>query len=64
MRRTDTSGKQIDCNGFMIDMFTVVVSYEKLNNVLTEAKQLAEDYINMEEKELRRLADEYHRFAE
>lgn len=76
VQRTDKCGKQIDCDGFMvkifdssdesvmIDMFTAAVGYELLNYSLLEAEQLAKDYINIEEKELRRLTDEYHRYAE
>ncbi|MDE5565203.1 MAG: hypothetical protein K2I93_08595 [Oscillospiraceae bacterium] len=55
----DNSDKYI-----MIDVFTAAVGYELLNNILAGAEQLAKDYINMEEKELCRLSDEYHRYAE
>ena len=75
VQRTDSFGKQIDCDGFMIhifdnsdkhimiDVFMATVGYELLNNVPPEAEQLAKDYINMEEKELCSLLDEYHRYA-
>ena len=76
VQRADKCGKRINCNGFIIkifdnpdeniiiDMFTAAVGYELLNDSLTEAEQLAKDYINMEEKELRRLIDEYDRYVE
>lgn len=74
--RTDTSGEKVFCHGFtieifdvseksvMIDTFTAAVGYELLKNSLTEAEQFVKDYISMEEKELRRLVDEYHKYAE
>ncbi len=46
----------------IIDMFTAAVGYELLKNSLSEAEQFAKDYVSTEEKELRKLMDEYHSY--
>ena len=74
IQKKTPDGILTDHNGFLIqisddtdkntviDFFTAAVGFELLENSLSEAEQLAKDYINMEEKELRRLLEEYHSF--
>lgn len=63
--RQDRQGNTIECDGFIIEIFTkdsdipvnvfnAAVGYELLENSIDEAEQLAKDYIDVEEKELRR----------
>lgn len=64
--RQDRQGRTIECDGFIIEIFTqdsevpldvfnAAVGYELLENSLAEAEQLAKDYIDVEEKDLRRI---------
>lgn len=66
--RRDRQGRTIECDGFIIEIFTqdsevpldvfnAAVGYELLENSLAEAEQLAKDYIDVEEKDLRRIED-------
>ena len=63
--RQDRQGNTIECDGFIIEIFTkdsdipvnvfnAAVGYELLENSIDEAEQLAKDYIDVEEKELRK----------
>jgi len=63
--RKDRQGRTIECDGFIVEIFTqdsdipvnvfnAAVGYELLENSIDEAEQLAKDYIDVEEKELRR----------
>ena len=62
--RRDRKGRTIECDGFIVEIFTqdsdipvnvfnAAVGYELLENSIYEAEQLAKDYIDVEEKELR-----------
>ena len=76
VQRETQNSRLIDCDGFLIeifdnpdetvavDLFTVAVGYELLENSISEAEQFVKDYINSEKKELCRLLDEYHSFEE
>lgn len=66
--RQDRQGKTIECDGFIVEIFTpdsdvpvnvfnAAVGYELLGNSIDEAEQLAKDYIDIEEKDLRRIED-------
>lgn len=59
--RRDRQGRTIECDGFIIEIFTqdsevpvdifnAAVGYELLENSIYEAEQLAKDYIDVEEK--------------
>lgn len=62
IRRVDKKGRDILCEGFLIQVFTdeterieidnfsAAVGFEILENSLAEAKQLAKDYIDCEGK--------------
>lgn len=62
IRRVDKKGRDILCEGFLIqvfadeterieiDNFSAAVGFEILENSLAEAKQLAKDYIECEGK--------------
>lgn len=62
IRRVDKKGRDILCEGFLIqvfadeterveiDNFSAAVGFEILENSLAEAKQLAKDYIDCEGK--------------
>ena len=62
IRRVDKKGRDILCEGFMIQVFedeteqaeiynfSAAVGFEILENSLAEAKQLAKDYIDCEGK--------------
>ena len=63
--RQDRQGRTVECDGFIIEIFTqdsdipvnvfnAAVGYELLENSIDEAEQLAKDYIDVEEKELRK----------
>lgn len=63
--RQDRQGNTIECDGFIIEIFTkdsdipvnvfnAAVGYELLENSINEAEQIAKDYIDVEEKELRK----------
>ena len=63
IRRVDKKGRDVLCEGFMIqvfeveteqveiDNFSAAVGFEILENSLTEAEQFAKDYVNCEGKE-------------
>lgn len=69
LRREDKDGNDICCNGFTIevfadesekleiDIFSAAVDFELLKDSLEEAEQFAEDYIDCEEKEYKRIMD-------
>ncbi len=59
--RQDRQGRTIECDGFIVEIFTqdsevpvnvfnAAVGYELLENSIDEAEQLAKDYIDVEEK--------------
>lgn len=63
--RQDRQGRTIECDGFIVEIFTqdsevpanafnAAVGYELLENNIDEAEQLAKDCIDIEEKELRK----------
>lgn len=63
IKRVDKKGKEVLCEGFMIqvfedeteqveiDNFSVAVGFEILENSLAEAEQFAKDYVDCERKE-------------
>lgn len=64
--RQDRQGRNVECDGFIVeifiqdsetpvDVFNAAVGYELLENSIDEAEQLAKDYIDVEEKELRKI---------
>lgn len=66
--RRDRKGRTIECDGFIVEIFTqdsdipvnvfnAAVGYELLENSIYEAEQLAKDYIDVEEKKLCRIDD-------
>jgi hypothetical protein len=71
LQREDKDGNNIRCSGFTIeifedesekieiDIFSVAVDFEILENSVDEAEQFAKDYIDSEEKEYRRMLDEF-----
>lgn len=73
LSREDKKGKNVDCEGFTIevfsdeseslgiDVFSAAVDFELLKNSLEEAVQFAKDYIDSEEKEYQRMIDEFCR---
>lgn len=73
LHREDKDGNDIRCEGFTIevfadesekleiDVFSVAVDFELLKDSLEEAKQFAMDYIDCEEKEYRRMIDEFNK---
>ena len=66
IRRVDKKGRDVLCEGFMIqvfedeteqveiDNFSAAVGFEILENSLAEAEQFAKDYVDCEEKNARR----------
>lgn len=62
IRRVDKKGRDVLCEGFMIqvfedeteqveiDNFSAAVGFEILENSLSEAEQFAKDYVECEEK--------------
>ena len=66
IKRVDKKGKDILCEGFMIqvfedeteqvelDNFSAAVGFEILEKSLAEAEQFAKDYVECEEKNARR----------
>lgn len=59
--RRDRKGRTIECDGFIVEIFTqdsdipvnvfnAAVGYELLENSIDEAEQLVKDYIDVEEK--------------
>ena len=71
LSREDKNGEIVACEGFTIevfsdesekveiDVFTVAVDFELLQNSFEEAVQFAKDYIDSEEKEYQRMLDEF-----
>lgn len=71
LSREDKNGEIVACEGFTIevfsdesekveiDVFTVAVDFELLQNSFEEAVQFAKDYIDCEEKEYQRMLDEF-----
>lgn len=67
--RDGKNGEKIHCKGFMIeifadesekvelDVFSAAVDFELLKNDASEAEQFAKEYIDCEEKELKRLEE-------
>lgn len=66
--RHDRQGRTIECNGFIVEIFTqdsevpvnvfnAAVGYELLENSIDEAEQLAKDYIDVEEKKFGIISD-------
>ncbi|MDO4944164.1 MAG: hypothetical protein Q4E74_03070 [Ruminococcus sp.] len=74
LHREDTDGNDIRCKGFTIevfvdesekleiDVFSVAVDFELLKDSFEEAEQFAKDYIDCEEKEYRRMIDEFNEY--
>lgn len=70
--RENENGKIVACEGFRIevfsdesekleiDVFSAAVDFELLKDSLEEAEQFAKDYIDCEEKEYRRIIDEFN----
>lgn len=63
--RQDRQGRTVECDGFTVEIFTqdsdipvnvfnAAVGYELLENSIDEAEQLVKDYIDVEEKKLRK----------
>lgn len=67
--RDGKNGEKIHCKGFMIeifadeserielDVFSAAVDFELLKDDVSDAEQFAKEYIDCEEKELKRLID-------
>lgn len=74
LHRENKDGNDICCNGFTIevfadesenleiDIFSAAVDFELLGNSFEEAEQFAKDYIDCEEKEYRRMIDEFNEY--
>lgn len=72
LHREDKDGNGVRCNGFtievfvdeservQIDVFSAAVDFELLKNSLEEVEQFAKDYVDCEEKEYRRMIDEFN----
>ena len=72
LHREDKGGNDVRCNGFtievfsdeserfQIDVFSAAVDFELLKDSLEEAEQFAKDYVDCEEKEYRRMIDEFN----
>lgn len=72
LHREDKDGNDIRCEGFtievfadeservQIDVFSAAVNFELLGNSFEEVEQFAMDYIDCEEKEYRRMLDEFN----
>lgn len=72
LHRKDKDGNDIRCNGFTIEVFadesekieinvfSVAVNFELLKDSLEEAEKFAKNYIDCEEKEYRRIIDEFN----
>ena len=68
IKRVDKRGKDVLCEGFMIqvfedeterveiDNFSAAVGFEILENSLAEAEQFAKDYVDCEGKEYQRFS--------
>ena len=71
LQREDKNGNVVICDGFNIevfidkseeteiDIFSAAVGHEILDSTAEEAEQFVKDYIDSEEKEYKRLAEEY-----
>ena len=71
LQREDKNGNVVVCEGFNveiftdesedteIDIFSAAVGHEILNTSADEIEQFVKDYIDSEEKEYKRLVDEY-----
>ena len=71
LSREDKNSEKVTCEGFTIevfadesedveiDVFSAAVDFELLKNSLEEVEQFAKDYIDSEEKEYRRMLDEF-----
>lgn len=74
LHREDKDGNDVRCNGFTvevfadksekleIDVFSAAVDFEIFENSLSEAEQFAKDYIDSEEKEYRRMINEFNAY--
>ena len=62
LHREDKDGNDICCNGFTIEVFSAAVDFEIFENSLSEAEQFAKDYIDSEEKEYRRMINEFNEY--
>ena len=74
LSREDKNGEIVICEGFTIevfadeseeigiDVFSAAVDFELLKNSIEEAEQFAKDYIDCEEKEYRRMIDEFDKY--
>ena len=74
LHREDKDGNDIRCDGFIIevfadeskkleiDVFSAAIEFELLKDSFEEAKQFAKDYIDCEEKEYRRMIDEFNEY--
>ena len=72
--REDKDGNDIRCKGFTIevvadesekleiDVFSAAVNFELLENSISEVEQFAKDYVDCEEKEYRRMIDEFNEY--
>ena len=70
--RVNRDGQSVQCDGFTIEIYDrkemknavdiiyAAVGYELLENDIHEAQQLAKDYIDSENLELREMMEEYH----
>lgn len=71
LSREDKNGEIVICEVFTIevfadeseeigiDVFSAAVDFELLKNSIEEAEQFAKDYIDCEEKEYKRMIDEF-----
>ena len=74
LHREDKDGNDVRCNGFTvevfadksekleIDVFSAAVNFELLENSISEVEQFAKDYVDCEEKEYRRMIDEFNEY--
>ena len=74
LHREDKDGNDVRCNGFTvevfadksekleIDVFSAAVNFELLENSISEVVQFAKDYVDCEEKEYRRMIDEFNEY--
>lgn len=74
LHREDKDGNDVRCNGFTvevfadksekleIDVFSAAVNFELLENSISEVEQFAKDYVDCEEKECRRMIDEFNEY--
>lgn len=71
LHRENKNGEKVTCEGFTIevfadeskkveiDIFSAAVGFELLKSSISEAEQFTKDYIDCEEKEYRRMLDEF-----